>query len=183
MAKKKWETLLNEATAMIQQSRENLFDAVTNLVAVMADEDFLSYHGGVLDKAEAMLDALLVGYDLSYQEAALMLKYFPAREQWRTKGIRELLNESIDRRDAESKANKPERSKPRRVSLEEFAKLQEQIEAECKTTARLSQKLAESETERKSLEQKIRDLTRELARAEGRIVELERMVNRSLSIV
>lgn len=184
MAKqKKWEMLLAEAKFLMQQSRDTLFDVVSKMVSVSNDADFLAFHGGVIDKADEHLDQFLADYDITFREAELVLKYYPAREQWRNTGIRVMLAESIVRRDEASKSGAPTRNSPRRVTIAEYEKLQEQLDTECKHTSAVVGELSEARSEMKTLREENRRLMRELAVAEGRISELERMIKREPAMV
>ena len=176
MAKKKWETLLNEAKSLIQQSRENIYDAVCRMVEVSKDPGFVDFYGGVVDKAEACLDDLLGGFHLTFSEAELMLHYFPAKEQWKTMPLNDMLADSIVRRNAENKRD----SAPRAIATRPTAKEMEQVKLELgqerEKAVELAKEVSRQVSEVDQLRAKIRDLEQENARLRGRIEELERMV-------
>lgn len=180
MAKKKWENVLVEVKQLLAESRANLFEAVTRIVAVYDDTDFRAHHSDKIDAMESHLNEFLADFDLTYGEAALILKYYPARDQWRTNSLRTMLAESVTRRDSESRRDAPVRPAPRRIKVEEFEAVQKRFDQESARANSLAQTVQTKDDIINELRQENQRLTRELARAEGRISELERALSREL---
>lgn len=181
MAKgKKWELVLKEVESLIGHSNGVLFDRVLKLQSVYDDPAFRLHHKEVEDDIHDHLDKFLGDYGISFADASLMLRYYPAKSQWEFGKVREMLAESMDRRDAE----RPQAAAPRKrsvVSHKEFEQVQKQVEQETVRSKALASELADKRTELEQLREENKRLTRELARAEGRISELERMVKGELA--
>ncbi len=176
MARKKWETLLNEATELIKNSRENIYDAVERMIAVSKDAGFLDFYGGEFDKAVGCLDDLLGGFNLTFAEAELMMRYFPARGQWRSASLADMLAESIVKRNAEEAKESPPRAPINRPSAKELERIKADLGEERTKSANLATEVARYVSETDQLRARIRDLENENQRLQGRIEELQRLL-------
>ena len=184
MAKgKKWELLLTEVKNLLADSRGNMCDAVERLVQVFRDTDYLAFHGDNLDAAQEHLDTFLADFDLTFAEAELIYKYYPTREQWRTTSLRTMLAESMNRRDTSQRPEAGDATKKSRtvISRKDFEKVQQQLSQEVARSKSLVDQLADAMAETARLSKENRELVRQLARAEGRISELERIATRELA--
>lgn len=183
MAKgKKWELILKEVESLVGGSNVLLFDRVTKLQAVYDDPEFRRFHGDVIDAMDEHLDKYVGDYGLSFSDLTLVLRYYPARVQWETGQLREMLAMSLDRRDSERKSDKPAVERKRSVvTHKEFEAVQKQAEQEATRAKSLASELADRRSEVERLRDENRELTRQLARAEGRISELERMLKGELA--
>lgn len=184
MAKgKKWELLLVEVKNLLAESRGNLCDAVERMLTVFRDPEYLAFHGDKLDAAQAHLDTFLADFDLTYSEAELIYRYYPSREQWRTTSLRTMLAESMERRDASQRAEPGAAPKKSRavISRKDFEKVEQQLAQEVTRNRSLADELADTRSELTRVLQENRELMRQLARAEGRIAELERIANREMA--
>lgn len=176
----KWEQLLQKSKELRGKSNGLLFDRAKLLVEVWNDGEYLAFHKGDLAKAEDYLDAEVGDYGLCFFDLKAMLESFPKRAQWEKANLRELLAQALEMVAVERKERQAD-SVPvirQRVTRKEY----EEAVAE---TARVEKRaeLYESEADKlrrrvMELEAENRNLVAENARLEGRISELERMLNR-----
>lgn len=172
---KKWEKMLLEVKELVGKSNELLFDRATRLVAVYHDKDFQDYHKGDADKIESHLDQYVADYGVTFYDVLEMLKWFPSRGEWSKGSVRQILAESLERRDATRPAKEAtaiKRSNP--IPVKEHEAVKKELAQEVARAKSLASEIQELRDEN-------RRLTRELAMAEGRISELERMVKRDLA--
>lgn len=182
MASVKWEIKLKEVDRLIAGSNASLFDRAVLLQEVYDDPGFRQFHGAKEDAMHDQLDAKLGDYGITFADASLMLRYFPAKASWQTSHIRNMLAEAMDRRDAERRPAAAVVARQRAtVTRKEHEALQKRLGEEATRAAALAREIADSRTELERLRDENRRLAAELARAEGRIVELERALNRQLS--
>lgn len=160
------------ASELRAKGREALHERVSLLVAVFEDREFRSDNQQFDDlKAAELLDSYLEDTALSFLEARAVLQTYPKFDQWTGKTVRELYESALESSRLSDDV-KP-RATPRRVTLKMFE--EEQLgRREAESEGRqLKKKLSDLEAENKQL-------IRDLAKAEGRISELERIVRREL---
>lgn len=174
-----WEVLMHRVKEIRGKSNALLFDRAKLLVEIWNDGDYLAFHNGSVDKAESFLDAELGDFGLGFFDVKAMLESFPRRVEWSEGKLREMLATALAKADEARRSRAPETAAARpRVTRKEV----EAVEAE-KVKAVQRGDYLESEVEslrRKNdeLTAENRRLTAELARAEGRISELERFATR-----
>ena len=175
-----WQQNLAQAREMRGQAGASLFDRLKLLNAVFEDADW-RVRTGKTDEGQwlDMLDEEVADAFLPFAELRDMLLYAPERAQWSDGKLTELrakMHEDRRRQRSESAAPQPQR---KRVTADDLKAVEREkaqskalyLDGECKS---LQERLKELEVEN-------RRLTRELAKAEGRISELERMVKGELA--
>lgn len=160
---------------LLSAARRDLHAIVTNLVAVFNDRDFRADNGNADDfKAADVLNEFLGDWRLKFLDAKALLEEFPKAADWETTTVDAMLDQVRQRRQPEEKAKKTFH----RVTQKEFEQEQEQrksAESRAKFQAEMANERAKTIDE---LLAENAQLKRDLARAEGRIEELERQLSR-----
>lgn len=154
-----WQKMLAQAREMRGQAGAALYDRMQLLVNVFEDADWRIRNGNFSeDEWMGLLDEEVSDVFLSFGELRDMLIYAPERSQWSDGRLDKLRAEMIESRKRGRQAAKDNGESTGGA-----------------TRKSLKEKYTELETENQRL-------VRELAKAEGRIEELERIVNGELAV-
>jgi hypothetical protein len=96
MARKKWELKMHEARELRKQGAGLLYDRVTLLVDCYDDPAFREWHEQAGTNELDFLDDELSDTACSFMTLRAVLVAFPARDEWITHNIRELIALTID---------------------------------------------------------------------------------------
>lgn len=176
-----WQKSLAQSREMRGTSGGLLYERMVLLNNVFLDGDW-RLRQGQLDESElmALLDGEVADVFLPFGELREMLLFAPERAQWTDGNLVKLRAAMHQSRADARKAQQGERPTPRRVTKEELKAVEDE-KAKVEMRASYLEGEAKSWAEKcRELEEENRQLQRELARAEGRISELERIVNGEL---
>lgn len=181
-----WEQLLHKVKEIRGKSNGLLFDRTKLLVAIWNDGEYLAFHGGDIDKAEAYLDAEVGDYGLTFFDVKAIYENFPKRDAWTAGKLREMLATALQKA-AEARRERSRESgveAPRtvhRIAKKELDAAVTERDTAIKRSEFLGSEVESLRNKVAELSEENRRLTAELARAEGRIAELERFAKRELS--
>lgn len=164
-----WKLKLEKARELVGKSNAGLYDRVKLLVEVYEDPDFLDFHDNVYDKAEAELDKALGDYGICFLDAMDIMKHFPKKAEWKGGNLREMLAEAVQARINSRREKAPKSKRKGPVAHKEYEKVLKAKEA-------ADQRIKSLEEDNLRLREENRKLTAEVARNEGRIAELERVL-------
>lgn len=152
------------------------YDRVTLLNSVFDDRDFRADIGDVDDfRAAAVLSDYTEDLAFKFLELRAMLGYYPERAQWKDGKLRTMYEEMrVAQRAADADPRKRSRTVVTREQYDAVSADKDHAEARAKF---LDGELARSRDRIADLERENGDLKHALARAEGRIEELERRIN------
>lgn len=167
----KWEMKLQKVDELVSRSNAALFDRVKLLTEVWADGEYLAFHDGDMDEAEAMLDQKLGDYGIGFMEAAAIYKHFPKRAHWVESSIRQMLAEALEAERKDRSETRAPSTRKGPVPRKEF----EQLEDKLTHVNSRADSLAE---ENGRLRDEVRDLREENAVLRGRVEELERVLSK-----
>lgn len=170
----KWEQKLLKVDDLVARSNGTLYDRVKILAEVWADPEYIAFHDGDMDAAEAMLDAKLGDYDIGSLEAFAALKHFPKRAHWVESSIRQMLAESLAAENQERADAAPPSTRKGPVPRKEHERLEEQM----RHVNSRADSLAE---ENGRLRDEVRTLREENAVLRGRVEELERLLSKQFA--
>lgn len=169
---KRWKQLLAKAREMRGQSGLKAYDRAQDLVEVFNDRDFRAERGNVDDlKAAKKLDQYVGDLCCEFLELRDMLSYYPSRDQWGDGNLAKMKREMYEahrksKRDSEAEAEPITRTRPTLAEYKDLKKEADELKVRTKYQA----------DEVALLREENHRLRTELARAEGRIQELERIV-------
>jgi hypothetical protein len=179
-SKTSYKKILEQARSMRSTAVSAIYDRVKLLdEAVFNDADFRADIGNADDfKAGEYLNEFLDDVAYTFLQLRAILTAFPDRAQWEGKSLGELRGATLQ----QHAEHQPEPAKVTRrtVTIKEHEKA---IEEAAKQTARAKHyetMLVETRQSYDELLKENRELRHQLSVAEGRIVELERLVGRDL---
>lgn len=165
---KSWKTNMIQARALRGKAGGVTFDRAKLLVSVYDDPDFIAEHGDQL-RAMDVLDAEVSDLGFDFADLMNMLQCFPDRKVWEKKHLKTMQAEMLELA-KNSKVQTITDAPPRRTAtvkqLDDAEKRAEKGEVRVES---LSDELAE-------LKQENSDLRMQLSEANGRIMELERLI-------
>ena len=152
---KKW---LLECLPLRQQGGKSAFKRASLLNKVFLDRDFRLENNAVDDFGLAkILDAYVEDLALRFLELRAMLEQFPKESQWGEGKLRTMYDEVV----AKSGEVQEREVRPRhKISLAQYAALEEKYHREQTRCKQLQQKVDELETELKEAQTRLRKLER-----------------------
>lgn len=182
MSKATYKEILIKVLEMQSKSASDLYQRATLLVVVFDDSEFRADAGNADDhKAADMLDRYVGDSAYSFLQLRAMLIAEPKREAWKTKTLREIWDAASRKAEVTGAATATRRA----VKLKDFEQVQLERDSLQSQLAHTRKSGEETIEELRSLlrqrEQEIAELKREIAVAQGRIEELERMVEREFA--
>lgn len=176
-AVKSYKKLLLEVRAMMGQSGESAFHRAKKLVEIFNDGDFRADNATLDDHG---LAEILDGYCekdlcLNFWNLKAMLEFCPDISRWKTGDLAKLRAEMLEASRSVQQSERPERT-IRRATLAELEQVSQDREMVRAKAATLEKEVTAKQTEVERLRQENQSLREKLARAEGRISELERAV-------
>jgi hypothetical protein len=152
----------------------SVFDRTVHLKALMFDQDYRTSVGDLDDfQMSEHLDAYVSDSALSVLELLAVLEKFPKDLQWQEMSLRELYRKSVEKSDAET--DKPQRSR-RGVTVKEHERALDNIRELEYSVKAANERADEKDKMINELRDEVKTLVAQLARSEGRIIELERQL-------
>lgn len=165
--------LLN-ARAMRGKGGFAAYDRVTLLNGVFDDRDFRADIGNVDDfRAADVLNEYTEDLALRFLELRAMLEHYPERSQWKDGKLRTMYDEMRAARNVDAEPTKRQRQSVTREQYDALQNDKQHAEARAKF---LDGELSQRQNRLAELERENAQLKQALARAEGRIEELERQM-------
>lgn len=164
---------------LITRRRAGSHEMATLLVSVFNDRNFRADLGNVDDfKAADALDEYCEGMDgLRFLQVRALLEHYPSKSQWEGRRLSDLYAEMRESQRAEVNGERPKRE-VNRVTREQYEAVQtEKQHAEARAKF-LDTELSQRQNRLSQLEKENADLKQDLAKAMGRIEELERQLAR-----
>lgn len=174
-----YKKLLLKAKELMGQAGLLAFDRAKLLTEVFNDRDFRADLGNADDwKAADALNEFCRDLALKFDRLRQLIEHFPDRGQWATGDLEGMLARMIeDKRGEEREANAPA-AKVNRIKREEFEAVQQQVAHEQARAKHLESVVSAKREEIQWLREENAELKHKLAVAEGRLTELERLLDR-----
>lgn len=152
----------------------SIYDRTVHLKALMFDQDYRAALGNLDDfQMSEYLDSYVSDSALTVLELLAVLERFPKCDQWQETSLRDLYKDAVSRSDAETeKASRPRRG----VTIKEHERALEKIDELEYSVKASSECLDEKDALIRELREQVQELTVQLAKADGRIQELERQL-------
>lgn len=171
MAKPTYKSRLIAASELKRSGLVHLHERVQTLVEVFEDQAFRADIGGDDFKLAAVLDKYVDDCALSFLELRSVLQAFPKADQWLDANLRQLYADAVARESKPKETGDTDKPARRSATVKEL----DELSLKLKDAEFVGKTLTEEVSE---LRQENRRLLAENARLEGRISELERMVER-----
>lgn len=176
---KGYKDILREVSEMLSHVRCDLYAITKKLCQVFEDSDFRADLGNADDfRAAEALDKHVCDLGFTFLELRSVLQMFPTAEAWAKKPLRDLYAAVIEDHRQRQASDKPT-VVHKRVTRKEYEELADKLK-----TAEVVKRNAEERFQEKlqtieELLEENQSLKRQLAVAEGRIQELERLLSRN----
>lgn len=185
-----YKALLLKCQELRGQAGAAAYDRAKMLVQVFDSQawraDASPKAGQLLDDLDAgrLLDAYVEDLALGFLDLRAMLEHFPEREQWAQGLLKRMHAEMLAARETTEEQPARKRSVVTKQELEAVENERDHLKARAdyltRDIAEVKDELKEARQQVKSLEAENRQLRESLARADGRISELERIAAREL---
>lgn len=177
-SKQSYKNTLQEILKLKSANASKLYERVQLLVAVFHDRDYRLDLGNVDDfKAADTLDVYLDDTPFGFLDLAAVLKHFPSRKEWTQTSLRELHAKACEL----SKPESPVRKSRPAATLKQVEELETAKKAAEGQVKFLQTQLQETRLTYDELLAENRDLRKQLHIAEGRIAELEKLLQRDFA--
>lgn len=170
MAKQTYKNKLLSVSALKTSGLTGLHQRMRLLVDVFEDASFREDIGGDDYEIANALDKYVDDCVLTFLELRTVLQAFPSEADWQKANLRQLLADATAK-GAASKLEGGEKPPRRTVTIKEYDRLSEQLKDAQHSSKTLTDEVSELRAEN-------RRLLAENAKLEGRIVEMERAIER-----
>lgn len=176
----KYKQLLKDVEELQRMARTRIHQRVGLLCEIYDDQDYRADHAQYDDaRLGEQLDKYVEDTALSFLQLRALLQEFPAEAEWSSMGLIQMWEEyrSRDRGRASAAETTHNETVRRTAKIAELDKAKEETKHFRAMTRNLETRLDESANEADRLRQENQSLREDLAKANGRIQELERIVS------
>lgn len=174
-----WSQKISKARILRSKGAALNFERIAILAEVYRDEEFLAEHGEL--EALSLLDEEVADLCADFKTLLSVYERFPRKTDWENKPLQKLVAQVLDEQAQARRQASGEKPPRHRASVsvkqhEETVKEKEIAETRAKS---LAEELIDARRRIKELESENQELRQDVARANGRIAELERIAKRS----